>query len=246
MKYGIDVSEHNGNIDFTKYKPDFVIIRAGYGIRHTDKKFMRNVKECQRLGIPYGVYWFSEALTPEQAKEEADYFLDLVYSVRIDCGVWFDMEDSTWKNQHNFKKTEKNISDICETWCSIVEDAGYYTGIYCSQSWLCYLSSRCDRFDKWVAWWGHAKNTQQLGSMMQYTDKLGGADLDGNVCYVDLSVYQIGQAPVSLSKYEALVNELVNRVMSGEFGEGEERKANLGAIYEDVQKQINLLYGGGK
>ena len=66
------------------------------------------------------------------------------------------------------------------------------------------------------------------------------------MCYVDLSIYQIGQAPVSLSKYEALVNELMNRTLSGEFGDGEERKKNLGPIYDDVQHQINLLYGGGK
>ena len=245
MKYGIDISEHNGNIDLTKYKPEFVIIRAGYGIRHTDKKFMRNVKECQRLKIPYGVYWFSEALSADQAAQEAEYFLNLIYSIKIDCGVWFDLEDSTYKTNNNWKKTEKNLSDIAFTWCDSVEKAGYYTGIYCSQSWLPYLDKRCDRFDKWVASWGHEKNTMALGSMLQYTDKLGGANLDGDVCYYDLSVYQIGQQPVSVSKYEALVNELANRVMNGEFGSGEERKKNLGPIYEDVQNQVNLLYGGG-
>lgn len=58
-------------------------------------------------------------------------------------------------------------------------------------------------------------------------------------------MYQIGQQPVSVSKYDALVNELANRVMNGEFGSGEERKKNLGPIYEDVQNQVNLLYGGG-
>lgn len=246
MLYGIDVSEHNGNIDFTKYKPQFVIIRAGYGIRHTDEKFMRNVTECQKLGIPYGVYWFSEALTPEQASEEADYFLDLVYSIRIDCGAWLDLEDSTWKSKNGWRKTEKNLSDIAFTWCDKVEKAGYYTGIYCSKSWLAYLDYRLDRFDKWVAWWNHSKTTQNLGTMMQYTDQLGGNNMDGNVCYVDLKTYQNGQAPVKVSKYEALLNELASRVAAGEFGNGSERRQNLGPIYDDVQNRVNLLYGGGK
>lgn len=244
MKFGIDISEWNGNIDIQKYHPDFVIIRAGYGIRHTDKCFMRNVKECQKLNIPYGVYWFSEALDADQAEEEADYFLELMYGIKVDCGVWFDLEDSTWKTNHGWKKTEKNLTDIAVRWCEIVEDAGYYTGIYCSQSWLCYLSSRADRFDKWVAWWGHAKNTQNLGTMMQYTDKIGGQNLDGNVCYVDLSGYQKNQLPVKVSKHEALITELANRTASGEFGNGQERIDALGALYPEVQAMVNLLYGG--
>ena len=55
MMYGIDISRHNGDIDLEEYKDGFVIIRVGYGSFTLDEKFERNVNECKRLGIPFGV-----------------------------------------------------------------------------------------------------------------------------------------------------------------------------------------------
>ena len=69
--YGIDISEHNGNIDLIPYKGQFAIIRVGWGNFTIDKKFARNVAECKRLGIPFGVYHYSYALNVETAKHEA-------------------------------------------------------------------------------------------------------------------------------------------------------------------------------
>ena len=71
---GIDVSKYQGDIDFNVLKNTdikFVIIRAGWGQNNIDGKFKRNIEECNRLGIPCGVYWFSYALNPTQAKAEA-------------------------------------------------------------------------------------------------------------------------------------------------------------------------------
>ena len=53
---GIDVSEHQGDFDFTPYKDGFVIIRGGYGIRNADKWAERNIAKCDALGIPWGIY----------------------------------------------------------------------------------------------------------------------------------------------------------------------------------------------
>ena len=93
MQYGIDISEHNGEIDITPYVGQFVIIRAAWGTNE-DKMFRRNVAECQRLGIPFGVYLYSYALSAPQARSEADFLLDLINGLPINVGVWFDMEDA--------------------------------------------------------------------------------------------------------------------------------------------------------
>ena len=65
---------------------DFVMLRAGYGQNNIDAQFTRNISECNRLGIPVGVYWFSYALTPEDAAEEAKYCMNAVAPYKR-CGI---------------------------------------------------------------------------------------------------------------------------------------------------------------
>ena len=91
--YGIDISSWQGDIDLEKLNPGFVIIRAGCG-KNRDSKAIRNMDLCEKLGIPYGVYWYSYALTVEAAREEARLCLSMIEGRRIDVGVWFDMEDA--------------------------------------------------------------------------------------------------------------------------------------------------------
>ena len=206
--YGIDISEHNGNINLEPYKGQFVIIRAGYGRTYTDKKFVRNVEECTRLGIPFGIYWYSYALNPEHARAEAEKCLATIkpYKDRIRVGVWFDMEDADhYKAKNGFRFNVNTVSALCNAFCEVVEKAGYYVGIYTSQSWLgTYVS--CPKYDKWVANWGinNGKvnvDTRKLGSMLQYTSK----PLDKDLIYVDLVHYEmnktfIGTLPMKFPK----------------------------------------------
>lgn len=72
---GLDVSEFQGNVDWEKVKAagyQFAMLRAGYGFNTIDPQFKRNASECNRIGLPIGVYWFCYALTPEIARQEAD------------------------------------------------------------------------------------------------------------------------------------------------------------------------------
>ena len=91
---GIDVSEHQGDFDFTPYKDGFVIIRGGYGIRNADKWAERNIAKCDALGIPWGIYWYSYALNVQTAKLEAERCLRFLNGRKPRLGVWFDMEDA--------------------------------------------------------------------------------------------------------------------------------------------------------
>lgn len=196
--YGIDISEHNGNINLAPYRGQFVIIRVGYGNFTLDKKFTRNVAECKRLGIPFGIYHYSYALSRDRAKQEAHAVLRAIapYKKDIKCGVWFDMEDADgYKRKHGLAINHGNIAPMCYDFCKTIEDAGYYAGIYTASSWLQYMSGTCDRFDKWVANWGRnngtqTTNTSKLGTIQQYTSK----PLDKNIMYADISRYTGGKA----------------------------------------------------
>ena len=247
--YGIDISKHNGDINLEPYRGQFIIIRAGYGNFTKDEKFARNVIECKRLGIPFGVYLYSYALNADEAKAEAKALLKVLEPIKneIKVGVWFDMEDADgYKKKHGFKFTHENISAICYAFAKTIEDAGYYSGIYTSSSWLQYIKPECDRFDKWVASWGTndgtlQNDTSKYGTIHQYTSK----PIDKNIMYADISRYDMNKKNTSTKNpLDAFTNgELADKVIAGEFGAGDARKNALGARYEAVQAIVNKKLG---
>lgn len=243
--YGIDISKHNGNIDLEPYKGQFVIIRVGYGHFHLDEKFERNVNECKRLGIPFGVYHYSYALNEADAEAEARGVLNAIakYKNDIKVGVWFDMEDADgYKKKHGFKFSNSTIAPICYKFCKMIEDAGYYSGIYTSSSWLQYVNGLNDRFDKWVANWGkndgtQHTNTSKYGTIQQYTSR----PLDKNIMYADLNRYSRGDTTSVKPKLKP-TDQIAEEVIAGQWGNGEDRKNRLtqaGYNYNAVQNAVN-------
>ena len=173
-KFGIDISDHQGNFNFEQAKNEgveFVIIRASWGT-NTDTKFERNVKECERLGIPYGVYCYSYALNDSDAIAEAKYILNLVKGKNLSYPIWYDMEDADKykkKKGCNYSLTKS----FCDKFCSTIESAGYYTGIYASKSWLDNYLTGLNKYDKWVAQWSNKCTYKGSYGMWQFTsDKI--------------------------------------------------------------------------
>lgn len=235
-RYGIDISEHNGNIDLSKYKDQFVIIRAGWGLGHLDKKYRRNVKECERLGIPFGVYWYSYALDDRTAEKEAISFIDIIKGDNIRLGAWLDMEDADgWKKRNGWAPTKRGVSDIVVRFCGKVEEAGFYTGVYLSYSWLQYLDNNTIPFDRWIAHWGtndgglHG-DYKKYGSIHQYTS----IPLDKDYFYKESY-----PNPGDKTKPVKTTDELVKEVLKGKYGTGDERKKKLGRRYDEVQRRVN-------
>lgn len=200
MKKGLDVSSHNGNVNWEAVKAagygDFAIIRLGIGnddAAQDDSKFDRNVQECERLGIPYGVYIYSYALNTDEARSEARHTLRQLQKVgpNFKYGVWFDMEDADNYKRNHGMLDHNTLVDICYTFCETVENAGYYTGIYASLSWLNneINSPRLDRFAKWVAQWNNRCTYTKPYVMWQYTSDLmiGGNRFDANDLVVDFN-----------------------------------------------------------
>ena len=152
---GIDVSEFQGNIDWDKVKADgikFAILRVGFGMdisSQDDKYIERNIEECERLGIPYGVYLFSYANTVEKAKSEAEHTLRIIKGHTLKMGVWYDIED----NKTSGSVGKEALTNIINTYCNTIKNAGYDVGIYASLNWLNNKieSSVQDKWPVWVA-----------------------------------------------------------------------------------------------
>lgn len=180
-KKGIDVSSWQGKIDWAKVKAsdvDFVIIRCGYGSNKTsndDSYWSYNVSECERLGIPYGVYLYSYAATLAEAKSEANHVLRLLKGHYPTYPVYYDMED---------KSTEKaNLVKIADTFCSTMEANGYKAGIYANLDWWNSKlnSSTLDKYEKWVAQWNSQCTYKGSYGLWQCTSNGTVAGISGRV-----------------------------------------------------------------
>lgn len=136
MLKGIDVSHHQGEIDWTKVKTDFAIIRAGYGkyAYQEDPEFSENVKGACSAGIPVGVYWYSYAGDVESAKKEAEVCLQVIepYRDKISLPVFFDQEYEPAIKAARFSTRTR----CCTAFIAAVEAAGYRAGLYASKDWL--------------------------------------------------------------------------------------------------------------
>lgn len=248
MRKGIDVSEHNGNVDWNAVRNagyDFAIIRCGYGSRSVDKQYDNNIKKCEELGIPYGIYLYSYALNTNGAISEANFVLELLKRVgkNFKLGVWYDMEDADhYKQKYGFPSGSA-IVDMCYNFCEKVENSGYYVGIYASLSWLnSYLNdSKLNRFDKWVAQWNSQCTYRGIYSIWQNTSNavIGGKRFDGNYLVRDFSGLAPAPEPAPAKKTN---EEIATEVINGAWGNGEDRKKRLteaGYDYNVIQGIVN-------
>lgn len=160
MFKGVDVSRHQGIIDWDKFledeHSDFAIIRAGFGKNNIDAQAVRNVAECERLGIPYGLYWFSYALTPEMARREAEYLSDFVGKHKPSYPLVYDFEyDSVTHAVKNGVKISRDFVLNCtEQFCHRLEELGFYAMFYCNNDYYqrYYQASKvAEKYDMWYA-----------------------------------------------------------------------------------------------
>ena len=240
IAYGIDVSEHNKGIDFASLhpRPSFVIVRASYGCVK-DKCVEQFIKDLDKLAIPYGVYCYSYALSIESAEKEASFLLKMIANWNVRCGVWYDMEDADGYKARKGLQSPLLITGMCKAFCSMVENAGYYTGIYASKSWFGSKIIGLDQFDKWVAYWGTPNDgkkrtdTSSMGSMQQYSSTYGKLDVD--CTFQDLSVYN------THPKKQKTLDEYAVEVWEGKWGNGNVRKNALNATkygYSKIQSRV--------
>lgn len=149
----IDVSIHNGAIDWSKVKSSGVtgvIVRCGYGRdlkKQDDANFKRNIEGALSQGLRVGVYIYSYAKSEDSARSEAKHVLRLVepYKDKITLPIYYDLEE---------RGTESGAKERAIIFGDIIEAAGYWCGVYASLSWWQTYLKGLNRFTKWVAAWG--------------------------------------------------------------------------------------------
>ena len=196
----IDVSEWQGDIDWAKAKADGVegvIIRLGYGWgNNADKKAQRNISECKRLGIPFGIYWYSYADTPSIAKEEgADVVAKLkqfgVNPSDLAYPVYYDLEKWTWEGHK--PPTDPNVyNNIVNNWYSALQSAGYKNlGVYSYTSYLQGPLKHVDIYAKttWVAQYGARMGFDSFPTNSRGWQYTSSGKVDGISGNVDMNAF---------------------------------------------------------
>ena len=196
----IDVSGWQGDIDWAKAKADGVegvIIRLGYGEgNNADKKAQRNISECKRLGIPFGVYWYSYADTPSIAKEEGT---DVVAKLKqfgvnpsdLAYPVYYDLEKWTWEGHK--PPTDPNVyNNIVNNWYSALQSAGYKNlGVYSYTSYLQGPLKHADIYAKttWVAQYGARMGFDSFPTNSRGWQYTSSGKVDGISGNVDMNAF---------------------------------------------------------
>lgn len=196
----IDVSEWQGDIDWAKAKADGVegaIIRLGYGEgNNADKKAQRNISECKRFGIPFGIYWYSYADTPALAKEEgADVVAKLkqfgVNPSDLAYPVYYDLEKWTWEGHQ--PPTDPNVyNNIVNNWYSALQSAGYKNlGVYSYTSYLQGPLKHVDIYAKttWVAQYGARMGFDSFPTNSRGWQYTSSGKVDGISGNVDMNAF---------------------------------------------------------
>lgn len=200
---GIDVSEHNGNIDWESIANDFdfAFIRIGYrsygnGEIRKDKNAETNLESAQKAGIPFGVYFYTQAVSEKEAKAEADFVVDTIKHYDLSLPVVIDFEYPTDKNGDlSGRLVEKhlNVKDntkIINAFCGRVEEKGYISGLYASSFVLknnIDLKSVNDNTVIWAADY-NSRVTYDIDYTIWQYSKTGEADGNGSK-YIDLNYW---------------------------------------------------------
>lgn len=230
----IDVSEHNGNIDFLKVKQDGVdgvIIRVGWignKQNHTiDKKFIENYTNAKNNGLKIGFYVYSYCKSIETLRNGVDWLLNKIENMKVDLPVFLDLEDSTIVNIG-----KENLTTQAVQFCTILQNLGYNSGIYASKDWFLNKLdiNKLLNYKIWLAEW-NGKDSHTLGykvDLWQYTSKgkingiIGNVDMNKCLCDCventqnniqngddeELKIYQNGSTPEDVFSDTNLTNKI--------------------------------------
>ena len=195
---GIDVSEHQGQIDWRQVADagiEFAMIRAGYrgstaGSLYTDAYFFENMTGASEADIPVGVYFFSQATTQAEAVAEAHYLLALMEKsgVEVTMPVVFDWEETRAEDSRTVEAEGTTITACAEAFCRTIREAGYEAGVYLNRhmGYYVYDLSRLTDAMIWFAAPGEWPDFYYALSMWQYTFS---GQIPGIDAKVDLNLY---------------------------------------------------------
>lgn len=241
---GIDVSKHQGTIDWKKVKDDgieFAIIRIGYGgsAPVKDEKFEENYKNARAVGIKVGAYLYSYANSQSDIDKEKASVKTWLNGRVLDLPFYIDIEDK--KTQGDLSVSA--LSNLVNSFCEFIENLGYWAGIYANKNWLETKldMNKLNKYTVWLAQWTNNPTYQGSYGMWQYTSDGKVNGINGRVD-MNYQVKELGGKIGTTSNNKKSNEEIAIEVIKGIWGNGAERKnrlTNAGYNYSDVQKIVN-------
>ena len=193
---GIDISKHNGNIDWNAVKNSgvqYVILRCGYrgsasGVLVEDQKFKSNIQGATAAGLKVGIYFFSQAVNEVEAVEEASMTLSLIKKHRITYPVYIDVESANGRADGISKEAR---TSVINAFCQTIRNSGYTPGLYANKNWLTEKinTGALGGCKIWLAQYVAAPTYGGRYEMWQYSSRGSIAGIKGNV---DLNVSYMG------------------------------------------------------
>lgn len=201
VEYGIDVSSHQGEIDWAKVKADgmdFAIIRVGYrgygeaGTINKDEYFDRNIQGALENGLKVGVYFFSQAITADEAAEEARFVLDAITGYDISYPVIYDWEHIVGvESARTYYYEDFDISSFANAFCHEIINAGYDSTVYFNPTYgyLLYDIDEISQHGFWLAQYSDRPSFYYGFLIWQYTNAGSvdgvGTSVDINISFID-------------------------------------------------------------
>ena len=263
-RQGIDVSHHQGVINWSQVKAcgmDFAMIRVGYrgygsGAIYADDYFETNIRNALAAGMKVGIYFFSQALNEQEAREEASYTIQMIQKYNITYPVVFDWETAPGYRTYDAGLTKSQMNSLADTFCSMVSDAGYIPMVYANES------DFTNRFDysalsaKYYIWYaryiypyggttwyysgGPLPNTSLKYNMWQYMSDGTVPGINGNcdvnVTFLDFGTYAKKEVELSASSEKIEIDES-HLTVTGMAAET--KYSDLRACFADFNVAIN-------
>lgn len=224
MVKGIDVSFWQGDIAWERVAASgigFAMIRAAYSDQAVDRTFEQNMLGSSQAGLPRGAYLYALAKTPEQARDEARFLIDLVKPYRLEYPLAYDVEEPGIYNSMD----SGQISAIVQAFCTELQQHGYYAMLYSSVSRLntVFDNSTIRQFDIWAAQWAQSNQSKLPSGIWQYSAT---GRVEGIVGNVDLDY--------SYKDYPAIIKK------AGLNGWEREQQPDYKALYEQQKQRADL------
>ena len=192
---GVDVSSHQKEIDWAQLKEagvDFAMLQLGYrgyteGGLFQDESFERNIADAANQGIDVGVYFFSQAVTVEEAEQEADFVINVLARREAPLGVMFDWENITEGEARTDEVPPEKLTEFALAFCKKIEEAGYRAGVYFNlkQAYTVYDLDALSEYEFWLAEYCVPPTYEYEFSLWQYTST---ATLPGIETKVDMNL----------------------------------------------------------
>lgn len=189
-RLGIDVSSHQKIVDWTQVAEagvEFAMIRLGYrgyssGIMKVDEYARDNLAGAGDAGLDLGVYFFSQAITPEEAKQEANFVLAVLEETELQLPVVFDWEYVS-ADARTGNMDPVTLTNCAQIFCQVIEDAGYDAMIYFNQHLAQEMLDleQLQAYPFWLAMYTDQMDYPHRVQMWQYTEEGSVPGIVGNV-----------------------------------------------------------------